>query len=92
MRMHRNCRFWDRPRYGMIREQRGSGRGYGMGAGRGNGIGVRLYEERDAETRPCYGRYAYAQQRDHVEEAIRFHEERLEELKSRLSSIPAEDE
>lgn len=92
MRMYRNCRYWDRPRYGMMREPRGMGRGIGAGRGMGYGVGARSYDERPAETRPCYGRFATAQQRAHVEEAIAFHEDRLEELKERLSSIPKEDE
>lgn len=102
MRLHRNCRYWDRQGYGMMRAQRGggmgAGRGYGMrvgmgsGQGYGRGIGVREYVERPDEMRPCYGRYANAQQREHVEEAIAFHKERLEELNARLSSTPAKDE
>ncbi|BES64057.1 hypothetical protein SANA_04960 [Gottschalkiaceae bacterium SANA] len=102
MRLHRNCRYWDRQGYGMMRAQRGAGmgagRGYGMrvgmgtGQGTGRGIGVREYVERPDEMRPCYGRYANAQQRAHVEEAIAFHQERLEELNARLSSTPAKDE
>jgi|GEM_PF-3452002 len=92
MRNHRNCRYWDRPGYGMMREQRGMGRGMGTGRGRGYGMSAQSTLERPAETRPCYGRFAYVQQRAHVEEAIAFHEERLEELKERLSSFPKEDE
>lgn len=92
MRDPRNCRYWDQPRYGMMREQRGMGRGMGANRGIYEKIDARSYVERPAETRPCYRRFAYANQRSHVEEALTFHEERLEELKERLSSFPKEDE
>lgn len=102
MRMHRNCRSWDRPGYGMMRAQRGAGRKAdreneagvrtSFEEGFGRGFKVRGYGERSDEMRSCYGRYANVQQRAHIEEAIAFHENRLEELNARLSSIPTKDE
>ena len=98
MRLHRNCRYWERQGYGMMVSQRGAGIRAGQGSGEGarqgygRGIGIREYVELPDKMRPCYGRYANAQQGAHVEEAIAFHEERLKELNARLSSTPAKDE
>lgn len=101
MRMYRNRRIAGQGGYGMMRGQRGMGMGRGMGRGMGQGMGMgRGYgigaqyidDDLPKEARPCYYEYLNPRQRGHVEEAIRFHEDRLAELKSRLSSTPVEDE